>query len=69
MAKDLRPPTFVRILGEIETIRVTLRILEYEVIRMMREAGVTWEAIGDELGMSRQAARSRFAQPKARRHE
>jgi hypothetical protein len=63
------PPAFLRVLAEIETMRSTMRVLEFEVIHMMREVGFTWEAIGDELGLTRQAARSRFTQPRSRRHE
>lgn len=69
VANNLSPPTFVRILAEMEEMRVTMRILEHEVVRLLRENGVSWEAIGDELGVSRQAARSRFSQPKRRRDE
>lgn len=62
-------PAFVRVLAELEDLRANLRILEFEVVHMMREVGVTWQDIGDELGLSRQAARSRFSQPRSRRHE
>lgn len=62
-------PAFVRVLAELDQLRAGLRILEFEVVHMMREVGVTWQDIGDELGITRQAARSRFAQPRARRHE
>lgn len=62
-------PAFVRVLAEIEDLRAGLRMLEFEVVHMMREVGVTWQDIGDELGVTRQAARSRFSQPRTRRHE
>lgn len=62
-------PAFVRVLAELEMLRSSLRILEFEVVHMMREVGITWQDIGDELGLSRQAARSRFSQPRSRRHE
>ena len=54
------PPAYVNILLELEQIRASVRAMEVEVIRLMREAGVTWEAIGDELGISGQAAGKRY---------
>lgn len=69
MGDNLPPPAFLRVLADVEEIRGSLRRLEFEVVQMMREVGTSWEAIGDELGISRQAARSRFGQPRSRRHE
>lgn len=60
-------PTYVTILLELEDLRTSVHRLEFHVIRLMREAGVTWEAIGDEFGISRQAARQRFGTPRRRR--
>lgn len=65
---DERPqPTYVTILLELEELRGSIHRLEFEVIRLMREAGVTWESIGDEFGITRQAARSKFGTPRRRR--
>jgi hypothetical protein len=61
------PPAFVAILGELAEMRATMSRLEHQAIQLLRETGLTWEAIGDELGISRQAARSRFEVPRQRR--
>lgn len=60
-------PTYITILLELEEMRTIVHRLEFHVIRLMREAGVTWEAIGDEFGITRQAARQRFGAPRKRR--
>lgn len=60
-------PTYITILLDLEALRDGVRRLEFNVVRLMREAGVTWEAIGDEFGISRQAARQRFGAPRRRR--
>ena len=62
-----QPPTPTGVLRELAEVRRSLEALEYEAIQLVRAAGATWEAIGDELGISRQAARSRFAKPRPRR--
>lgn len=48
-------------------IRRRLAEVEYEAVTMARAAGATWQDIGDEFGMSRQAAASYFSRPKGRR--
>jgi hypothetical protein len=60
-------PTYVAILVELDELRASVHRLELQVIQLMREAGVTWEAIGDELGISRQAAGQRFGSPRRRK--
>lgn len=55
------------VLRELATLRRSLDRLEYENVMLVRAAGATWEQIGDELGISRQAAARRFAQPRRRR--
>lgn len=54
-------------LGELAAIREYVRQLEYHAVLLMREAGITWTEIADELGISRQAARQRFGAPRHRR--
>lgn len=44
-----------------------LAVLEYQVIQLLRGHGATWEQIGDELGISGQAAARRFSRPRGRR--
>lgn len=63
---ELTPPTYLAVLLELEQLRESAVRLESLVVRLVREAGVTWEEIGDELGISRQAARSRFMTPRRR---
>lgn len=60
-------PTYVTILVELEDLRGSVHRLELQVIQLMRETGVTWQAIADELGISRQAAGQRFGTPRRRR--
>jgi len=55
------------VLGEIGAVRERVDQLEWAVVDFMRSCGVTWEDVGDALGISRQAARSRFSKPKRRR--
>lgn len=49
-----------------EARRVIAQI-EFDAVQVVREAGATWEEIGEVLGISRQAARRRFEQPRKRR--
>lgn len=79
MATDMgrlrsEPPNLGRlplILQEIADLRAEtadrLAVLEHEVVQLCRDAGATWEAIGDELGIARQTAEKRFKQPRRRR--
>lgn len=55
---------WVRVLADIAELRARLDQLEHDSITLVREAGATWEDIGDELGISRQAARERFTKPR-----
>lgn len=65
------PPDLSRlpgILREIMAMHDSLDRLEHEVVQLLRDASpATWEAIADELGISRQAAEKRFQWPKRRR--
>ena len=56
-----------RLLAELAKAREDLASIEYETIQVVREAGATWEDIGEVLGISRQAARERFSQPRPKR--
>lgn len=69
MTDDDVEPRYRRILDEINTIRATLARLEVEAVQLLRDHGVTWEAIGEGLDppISRQAAARRFEQPRKRR--
>jgi predicted DNA-binding protein (UPF0251 family) len=60
-------PPFVDFLGALAELRHDLERLEWEAVRLVRSTGVSWEAIGEELGISRQAATRRFSHPKPRR--
>jgi hypothetical protein len=61
------PTRLLDVLRELDALRETVARLEFEVVQFIREGGSTWEDIGDELGISRQAAARRFAKPKGRR--
>ena len=54
------------VIDQLLTVRREVDRLEYLVVSLLRANGVPWEAIGDELGISRQAARSRFSMPRTR---
>ena len=54
-------PQIVDVLKDLAELRRQQDRLEHSVITLLRAAGATWEQIGDELGISRQAARERYA--------
>lgn len=62
-------PRYRRILDEVGALRASLDRLEVDVVQLLRDYGVTWEAIGEGLDppISRQAAARRFEQPRRRR--
>lgn len=68
MDKD-QPPAYMAVLRELAAVRRRIARLEYETVQLLRRAGATWQDIGDEFGISRQAARSRFSKPRERRAE
>lgn len=57
-------PAWRRLLEELDELRERVARVEYEAIQVLRENGTTWEDIGEALGISRQAARSRFGRPR-----
>lgn len=61
-------PRLAEVLRLMKTTRDDLALLEYTVVQMLRDGGASWEDIGEELGISRQAASERFAHPKHRRN-
>lgn len=58
---------FAEVLADVIDLRRRMDALELHVIELVRNAGATWEQIGDELGISRQAARERYGKLRARR--
>jgi hypothetical protein len=64
-ADPLAVVTAATLLGQ-EIIREADRLVDLAV-HEAREAGQSWTAIGERLGMSKQAARRRFMQPFATR--
>jgi hypothetical protein len=60
-------PAWRQLLVEVAKAREDLASIEHETIRVVREAGATWEDIGEALGISRQAARERFSKPRPKR--
>jgi hypothetical protein len=58
---------FVQVLADVVDLRRRLDQLELHVIDLVRASGATWEEIGDELGISRQAARDRYGKLRRRR--
>lgn len=60
------PAPWVAVLEELVAARRHLDLVEYHAVQMVRGAGATWEDIGEAYGISRQAARQRFSQPRRR---
>lgn len=60
-------PAWRRLLNELDELRDRVARVEHEAIQVLRESGATWDDIGDALGISRQAARSRFEKPRVLR--
>lgn len=48
-------------LYNINQARTDIDAAERQAVEQIRSAGGTWQAIGDRLGMSRQAAQQRFS--------
>lgn len=63
------PPSYIKLLRSVASIRHHLADVEYEAIQTARSAGATWQEIADEMNISRQAARSYFSAPKGRRQQ
>lgn len=53
--RKAQPPAYASVLGEIAALQTALRRLETTVLRLMHEAGITDEAIGEVQGISSQA--------------
>jgi hypothetical protein len=60
-------PAWRRLLDDVAEMRRQGDKVEWDVVQLVREAGATWEEIGEVLGISRQAARQRFSKPRDRR--
>jgi hypothetical protein len=56
------------VLGQLKTVRHEVDVLEHLVVSLLRDRGASWEEIGDELGITRQAAARRFSHAKPRRN-
>lgn len=64
--EDPEPPPLVALLEELAEVRRRIDFVEYHAVQLLRAVGATWEDIGEALGISRQAARQRFSQPRRR---
>lgn len=53
------PPPYVALLMELAAVQADLRRLETQMLRMMRECGITDEAISDVMNISPQAVGKR----------
>lgn len=58
------------VLRHIHTIESALRDLQYDLVKLVNDTGVSWDRIGEahDPPISRQAARKRYSHPKPRRH-
>lgn len=61
------PTPLAEVMADLSRLRGDVDDLEHRVILFLRSRGATWEDIGDELGISRQAARARFEKARRRR--
>jgi hypothetical protein len=59
--------TLRALLDELADTRVRLDRVEHLTVALLRATGASWEAIGEAIGISRQAARQRFGIPRRRR--
>lgn len=57
----------LRVLSGVRAAMEQVSAVEYDTVQLVRAAGASWELIGDALGISRQAAMSRFNKPRQRR--
>jgi hypothetical protein len=56
------------VLNELQTIVTSTSELEYQVAQLLHDSGYSWDAIGEAAGgISRQAARKKWARPRRRR--
>src|SRR6187402_3403614 len=55
-----RVPGHVGVLRDLQTLEDTIKDIRTEIVRDMRREGISWNEIGDALGISRQAARQRY---------
>lgn len=56
----------VQVLTQLAEIRHRIDVLEHAIVAVARSYGATWEDIGEQFGISRQAARQRFGEPRKR---
>lgn len=49
-------------LGHVRLVELAANQARRQIVQRMRDSGETWEYIGDVLGVSKQAAQSRFGQ-------
>lgn len=67
MAPVVAPESLAEYLAFLKTTRTAIEELEHRTVLLLREAGVTQQAIADVLGISRQALAERHNLPKKRR--
>lgn len=53
-------PGPVGVLRDLETLQDTIQDIRTEIVRDMRAEGISWNEIGEALGVTRQAARQRY---------
>jgi predicted DNA-binding protein YlxM (UPF0122 family) len=63
-------PRFIRILDEMARLRAamkdldaSLEVLEVEMMRLLHDHGLSWQAVADERGVSRQAISDKYREP------
>ena len=56
-------PTWEQALGHADLLRSYAATMTYAAVAGARREGASWAAIGEQLGMTRQAAQQRFGAP------
>lgn len=57
----------VELVGQMSALRAHVEELEQRAVLLARAGGARWLDIGDRLGITEQAARGRYWQPRPRR--
>ena len=55
-----RVPGPVGVLRDLDVLQATIEDVRLEIVRDMRGEGISWNEIGEALGVTRQAARQRY---------
>lgn len=66
MPPEIDPKYYLAVLAELAQIRRAIAALEYKTVDLVRASGASWVTVGEALGISRQAARRKYGEPRSR---